>query len=60
MVQLNRLLRHLLTPVVMFLVERGLLPEYMQNDVVEVGVIACAFAITCAMSWWRDSRRSVK
>lgn len=54
MKELNRVLRHLLAPVVAYAVAEGYLPEYMQGDVTEALVLLAAIGIPMALSWYRD------
>ena len=53
---INRLVRHLITPGVVLLVERGWLPEWAQHDIVEAGAIGLILAASLAWSWWDDRR----
>lgn len=57
MVELSRFLRHAFAPIVVYLVERGILPEWAQNDVLEALVIGAAFAIPYGISWLRDKQK---
>lgn len=54
MTELNRILRHLIAPLVAYAVAQGWLPEYMQGDVTEAAVLIIAFGVPLALSWWRD------
>lgn len=55
--ELNRLIRHGVAPLVLWLVANGYLPAYMQGDVTELLVIVIATAVPVAVSWWRDRAR---
>lgn len=55
--ELNRLLRHLLAPLVAYTVAQGNLPEYMQGDVTEALVLAVALGVPMALSYVRDKRK---
>ena len=57
MMELNRFLRHLFAPIVTLAVGKGWLPEYMQGDVLDLAVIATAWAIPYGISWYRDVSR---
>lgn len=57
MVELSRFLRHAFAPIVVYLVERGLLPEWAQKDVLEALVIGAAFVIPYGISWLRDKQK---
>ena len=57
MTELNRLIRHGVAPLTMWLVAKGYLPEYMQGDVTEALVIALSLAIPYGVSWLRDRAR---
>lgn len=56
--EINRLIRHAVAPLVMWLVAKGYLPEYMQADVVEALVLGVAIGAPLAVSWWRDRGRA--
>lgn len=58
MSELARLIRHGVAPIVMYLVAKGWLPEYMQGDVTEGLVIAVSLAIPYVASWVRDVKRA--
>lgn len=57
MSELHRLLRHVFAPLMAWLVAKGYLPEYMQNDVTEILVLIVSLAIPYGVSWWRDQWR---
>lgn len=48
--EVQRLIRHTLTPFVVLAVQQEWLPDFAQSDVVEAGVIAISFAVTLVMS----------
>lgn len=52
--ELNRLIRHLVAPLVTYAVAEGWLPEYAQKDVTEAAVIALALALPVVWSWARE------
>jgi len=53
----GRVLRHAITPIVILAVDRGIIPEAAQHDVVELSVIAVTFALVYGVSWWRDKQK---
>lgn len=57
MKEINRLIRHVVAPLVAWFVANGYLPEYMQGDVTEALVLAIAVGVPIALSWWRDRGR---
>ena len=48
--ELLRLLRHLLVPLAVLLVERGWLPAAAQENFIEVGVLVVTFLVTIVWS----------
>lgn len=54
--EINRLLRHLIAPLVAYAVAQGYLPEYAQGDVTEALVLAVALGVPLALSYLRDRR----
>jgi len=52
--ELHRFLRHALGPFVVLAVEQGWLPEAMQQDTLEAGVIALGFLLPFLWSWILD------
>lgn len=56
MSEFSRLVRHLVGPLVAFLVSRGFLPEYMQSDAVEFLTLSIVLGSVYAWSFVRDRR----
>ena len=56
--ELGRAVRHLVAPLVTWLVSHGVLPEYAQSDLTEGLAIALAFGI--AYGWSRYHERVAK
>ena len=54
MTELNRLLRHLIAPLVALAVTNGWLPEAMQGDITEAAVLIVGIGVPLALSWYRD------
>lgn len=54
MKEINRLIRHLVAPLVAYAVAQGWLPEYAQGDVTEAAVIGVALVVPVAWSWARE------
>ena len=52
--ELNRLIRHIVAPLVTYAVSQGWLPEYAQQDVTEALVIGLALALPIVWSWARE------
>lgn len=57
MTELNRFLRHSFAPLVMWLVAKGYLPDYMETDVLEAIVIGASVIIPIALSKIRESKK---
>ena len=56
-VELTRLLRHGVAPVVAWLVATDRMPVYLQGDITELVALLLALGVPMAFSWWRDQRR---
>ncbi len=54
MKEMNRLLRHLIAPLVVIAVDRGWLPEAAQGDVTEALVLLAGLAVPVVWSWMRE------
>lgn len=54
MKEMNRLLRHLIAPLVVIAVDRGWLPEAAQGDVTEALVLLVGLAVPVVWSWMRE------
>ncbi|MFP4045038.1 MAG: hypothetical protein ACLFTP_10820 [Rhodosalinus sp.] len=52
--EINRLIRHVVAPLVTYAVAEGWLPEYAQQDVTEALVIALALALPIVWSRVRE------
>lgn len=52
--EINRLIRHLVAPLVAYAVAQGWLPEYAQGDVTEAAVLVIALALPVVWSWARE------
>lgn len=54
MTELHRFLRHALGPFAVLAVDKGWLPEAMQDDVMESAVVALGFLLPFVWSWILD------
>jgi len=55
----GRVLRHVITPLVVVAVDRGWIPEAAQYDVIELIIIAVTFAAVYGVSLWRDRQKEI-
>lgn len=52
----QRMIRHGLAPLVAYAVAQGWLPEWAQNDVLEMLAIGLALGVPYAWSWLREKK----
>jgi len=52
-----RLIRHLIAPLMAFLVAKGWMPAYLQHDLAEVIIIVVSLVTVMAFSFRRDSKK---
>ena len=55
--EVGRIARHAITPLVIFAVDRGWIPDAAQHDVLELIVIVATFGAVYGVSWWRDKQK---
>lgn len=54
--EIARLIRHIITPLVLLLVQAGWLPEAMQGDVTEAVIIILTLVLTFLWSWYNEQK----
>lgn len=54
--EISRLIRHIITPLVIILVDQGWLPQAAQGDVTEAAMIIATLAITFLWSWYNEQK----
>jgi len=55
--EIQRLVRHGVTPLAIVAVHQGWLPQAAQADIVELGVVLGSFVVALALSWWEDRKK---
>lgn len=56
-VELLRVVRHGVAPLIIWVVEEGWLPEAAQSDVVEFIAILVSLGLAYGWSWWNERKR---
>lgn len=54
--EIARLIRHIITPLVLLMVQQGWLPEAAQGDVTEAAIIIITLAGTFLWSWLNEQK----
>jgi len=55
--ELIRLVRHLVAPLIAYLVTAGYLPEALQGQVTEFVLMGVGVAVALTFSWTRDQKK---
>lgn len=55
--EILRLIRHLIAPLMAFLVAKGWLPAYLQHDIAEVAIIVVSLVTVVVFSMKRDKKK---
>jgi hypothetical protein len=58
--EIQRVVRHGVTPLAVVAVHQGWLPQAAQADLIELGVIVISFVVALGLSWWEDRKKGAK